>query len=164
VIVDFAHTPNALKVALQTAREMTNGKIIAVLGSAGLRDREKRKLMAETSIVLADISLFTAEDPRTESLELILNEMAEGAISKDGVSGSNYCCIPDRGNAVRKAIELAQPEDLIICCGKGHEQSMCFGTIEYAWDDRTAVRAALAEYLGIEGPRMPYLPTQDETR
>jgi len=161
-IVDFAHTPNALKVALETVREMTTGKVIAVIGSAGLRDREKRKLMAETSISLADISIFTAEDPRTESLELILSEMAEGAISQDGISGINYWCIPDRGNAFRKAIKIAHTGDLIICCGKGHEQSMCFGTIEYPWDDRTALRAALAEYLGIEGPNMPYLPTQDE--
>jgi len=161
-IVDFAHTPNALKVALQTAREMTTGKVIAVIGSAGLRDREKRKLMAETSISLADISIFTAEDPRTEPLELILNEMEAGAILLDGISGVNYWCIPDRGNAFRKAIKIAHPGDLIICCGKGHEQSMCFGAIEYPWDDRTALRAALAEYLGIEGPNMPYLPTQDE--
>jgi UDP-N-acetylmuramoyl-L-alanyl-D-glutamate--2,6-diaminopimelate ligase len=160
--VDFAHTPNALKVALQTARQMTKGKVIAVIGSAGLRDREKRKLMAQTSISLADISIFTAEDPRTESLDLILEEMAVGANSQGGVTGINYWCIPDRGNAFRKAIKIAQSDDLIICCGKGHEQSMCFGTIEYAWDDRIALRAALAEYLEIEGPNMPYLPTQDE--
>ena len=161
-IVDFAHTPNALKVALQTAREMTKGKVIAVIGSAGLRDREKRKLMAGTSISLADISIFTAEDPRTESLELILKEMADGAISQNGVRGINYWCISDRANAIRQAIKIAQPGDLIICCGKGHEQSMCFGTTEYAWDDRTAFRAALAEYLGIDGPKMPFLPTQDD--
>jgi UDP-N-acetylmuramoyl-L-alanyl-D-glutamate--2,6-diaminopimelate ligase len=160
-IVDFAHTPNALKVALKTAREMTKGKVIAVLGSAGLRDQEKRKLMAATSISMAEISIFTAEDPRTESLESILNEMAGGAIAQTGVPGKDFWCIPDRGNAIRKAIEFANPEDLIICCGKGHEQSMCFGTIEYPWDDRTAFRAALADYLRIEGPKMPYLPTQD---
>ena len=161
-LVDFAHTPNALKVALITARKMTEGKVIAVIGSAGLRDREKRKLMAETAISLADFSIFTAEDPRTESLDQILDEMAEGATSQNGKSGINYWCIPDRGNAIRRAIKIAQPDDLIICCGKGHEQSMCFGTIEYAWDDRIALRAALAEYLEVEGPKMPYLPTQDE--
>ena len=67
-IVDFAHTPNALKVALQTARQLTKGKLIVVFGSAGLRDREKRRMMAEVSLENADISIFTAEDPRTESL------------------------------------------------------------------------------------------------
>jgi len=161
VIVDFAHTPNALKAALKTAREMTKGRIITVFGSAGLRDREKRRLMAETSILLADISIFTAEDPRTESLDKILDEMADGAKSQKGKLGMNYWCIPDRGDAIRQGIMMAKPGDLIICCGKGHEQSMCFGIIEYSWDDRVAVSAALAELLGIVGPKMPYLPTQD---
>ncbi|MFH2040402.1 MAG: UDP-N-acetylmuramoyl-L-alanyl-D-glutamate--2,6-diaminopimelate ligase [Chloroflexota bacterium] len=160
-IVDFAHTPNALKVALETARKMTKGRVITVVGSAGLRDRQKRKLMAGTSISLADISIFTAEDPRTESLEMILNEMADGANLQNGVLGINYWCIRDRGNAIRQAIKIARPDDLIICCGKGHEQSMCFGTKEYAWDDRTALRAAISESLRINGPRMPFLPTQD---
>jgi UDP-N-acetylmuramoyl-L-alanyl-D-glutamate--2,6-diaminopimelate ligase len=161
-IVDFAHTPNALKVALQTSREFTEGKVIAVIGSAGLRDREKRRLMAETSVSLADISIFTAEDPRTESLEGILEEMAAGARTQNGEEGINYWRIPDRGNAIRMAIKFAQPGDLVICCGKGHEQSMCFGTIEYPWDDRTALQSALSELLGLAGPGMPYLPTQDE--
>lgn len=162
-IVDFAHTPNALKVALQTARKMTNGRIISVFGSAGLRDKEKRKLMAERSIELADISIFTAEDPRTESLDGILEEMANGAIAQNGKSGKDYYCIRDRGEAIRFGVHLAKDGDLLICCGKGHEQSMCFGTVEHPWDDRTAVKAALSELLGIVGPKMPYLPTQDES-
>jgi UDP-N-acetylmuramoyl-L-alanyl-D-glutamate--2,6-diaminopimelate ligase len=69
--------------------------------------------------------------------------------------------MPDRGEAIRFAISLARPGDVVIVCGKGHEQSMCFGDIEYAWDDRLAMRAALAEQLGVAGPSMPYLPTQD---
>jgi len=161
-IVDFAHTPNALIVALQAARKLTKGKVIVVFGSAGLRDREKRRLMAETSVLLADFSIFTAEDPRTESLENILAEMAAGAQSQKAELGENYLCIPDRRNAIRQGVKMALPGDLVICCGKGHEQSMCFETKEYAWDDRTALRAALAEYLCIAGPEMPYLPTQDE--
>jgi UDP-N-acetylmuramoyl-L-alanyl-D-glutamate--2,6-diaminopimelate ligase len=162
-VIDFAHTPNALKVALQTARKMTGGKIIAIFGSAGLRDREKRRLMAETSLSLADLSIFTAEDPRTESLDQILYEMKNGAIAMNGVLGKNYWLIPDRGEAMRKGIGMAEDGDLVICCGKGHEQSMCFGTTEYAWDDRIALKAALAELLGIDGPEMPYLPTQDSS-
>lgn len=161
-IVDFAHTPNALKVALQTARQMTRGKVLCVFGSAGLRDREKRRLMAETAAELADISILTAEDPRTESLDDILAEMAAGALSRGGQEGKTFYRIRDRGQAIRFALQLAQPDDLVIACGKGHEQSMCFGTTEYPWDDRVAMRAALAEYLGIEGPAMPYLPTQEQ--
>jgi len=161
-IVDFAHTPNALKVTLETARKMTDGKVITVFGSAGLRDREKRKLMAETSVLLADLSIFTAEDPRTESLDKILGEMAVGAESKKGEQGRNFWCVRDRGEAIRKGLKLAKDGDIVICCGKGHEQSMCFGTIEYPWDDRIAVRSALADILGSNGPKMPYLPTQDQ--
>ena len=117
-------------------------------------------MMAEVSVNLADISIFTAEDPRTESLDGILAEMAEKALSLGALEGEAFLRIRDRGEAIRYAINKAEPGDVIIYCGKGHEQSMCFGEIEYPWDDRTAMRAALSEMLGIEGPQMPYLPTQ----
>ena len=177
-IVDFAHTPNALKVTLETARYMldrsknqstsssssaaTNRKrVIAIFGSAGLRDREKRRIMAETSAKLADLTVLTAEDPRTESLDTILEEMASGARAQGGLEGRTFWRVPDRGEAIRFGIRLAQPGDMVLYCGKGHEQSMCFGRREHIWDDRTAMRAALSEKLGIPGPSMPYLPTQD---
>jgi UDP-N-acetylmuramoyl-L-alanyl-D-glutamate--2,6-diaminopimelate ligase len=160
-IVDFAHTPNALKVTLETARQMTNGRVICVFGSAGLRDKEKRRMMAETSAELADLTVLTAEDPRTESLEGILEEMAAGARSRGGREGETFWRVADRGEAIRFAVRLARPGDIVLSCGKGHEQSMCFGQTEYLWDDRTAMRAALAELLGVEGPRMPYLPSSD---
>jgi UDP-N-acetylmuramoyl-L-alanyl-D-glutamate--2,6-diaminopimelate ligase len=158
-IVDFAHTPNALRRAIETTRKISDGQVIVVFGSAGLRDREKRRMMAEISAELADITILTAEDPRTESLEMILSEMADGMESRGCQEGKNFWRIPDRGQAIRFALKLAEPGDVVIACGKGHEQSMCFGEIEYSWDDRTAVRAALAEFLGINGPEMPYLPT-----
>ena len=172
-IVDFAHTPNALKVSLETARQILaprpggegargRGRVIAVFGSAGLRDREKRRMMAQTSAQLADISILTAEDPRTEPLDGILAEMAAGARDKGAVEGQSFYRIPDRGEAIRFALKIAEPGDLVISCGKGHEQSMCFGTTEYLWDDRTAMRAALAELLGVDGPSMPFLPTQEK--
>jgi len=160
-IVDFAHTPNALKVALEATRKMTQGRVISVFGSAGLRDKEKRRMMAEVSAELADLSVLTAEDPRTESLAGILAEMAEGARSKGGSEGESFWRVPDRGEAIKFALSLARPGDLVIACGKGHEQSMCFGAREHLWDDRTALRAALADLLGVDGPEMPYLPTQD---
>lgn len=159
-IVDFAHTPNALRVALETARQMTDKRVIAIFGSAGLRDRAKRRMMAEISAELADITILTAEDPRTESLEAILEEMAAGARSRNGREGETFFRVPDRGEAIRFGVRLAQPGDIVLACGKGHEQSMCFGEIEYPWDDRIAMRAALAELLGLPGPQMPYLPTQ----
>jgi UDP-N-acetylmuramoyl-L-alanyl-D-glutamate--2,6-diaminopimelate ligase len=158
-IVDFAHTPNALKVALEASRQLTDGKVIAVFGSAGLRDKAKRRMMAEAAAELADLSVLTAEDPRTESLDDILEEMAAGAKSKGGKEGETFWRVPDRGAAISFALLQAKPGDLVLVLGKGHEQSMCFGETEYPWDDRVALRAALAELLGVEGPAMPRLPT-----
>ncbi len=154
-IVDFAHTPNALENALSAARAMMppGNRLIAVFGSAGLRDREKRRLMAEASARLADFTVLTAEDPRTESLEDILEAMAQGAISQGGVEGQTFIRLPDRGEALYRACQMAQPGDIVIACGKGHEQSMCFGTTEYLWDDREALRAA------IRGAPLRTLPT-----
>ncbi len=160
-IVDFAHTPNALKSVLLTVREMTAGRVLAVFGSAGLRDREKRRLMAEVSAGLADVTILTAEDPRTESLDDILDEMASAAESKGAVEGQDFYRVRDRGEAIFKALQMARPGDVVIACGKGHEQSMCFGQTEYPWDDRIAMRAALSRLIAVTGPPMPYLPTQD---
>jgi UDP-N-acetylmuramoyl-L-alanyl-D-glutamate--2,6-diaminopimelate ligase len=161
-VVDFAHTPNALKSALEAGRKMSQGRVISVFGSAGLRDKEKRRMMAETSVELADLTVLTAEDPRVESLDAILEEMAAGAISKGGRERETFWRIPDRGEAIKFAVRLAKEGDIVLACGKGHEQSMCFGKTEYLWDDRTAMRAAISELLGIEGPKMHYLPSQDK--
>jgi UDP-N-acetylmuramoyl-L-alanyl-D-glutamate--2,6-diaminopimelate ligase len=162
-IVDFAHTPNALQRALLAAKDLAqhsspSGRVIAVFGSAGLRDRQKRRMMAEISADLADISVLTAEDPRSESLTAILEEMAEGARSRGSVEKRDFVRIPDRREAIRYAVSIARPGDMVIALGKGHEQSMCFGETEYPWDDRVAMRAALSEHLGLDGPEMPYLP------
>lgn len=144
-IVDFAHTPNALRRALEAGRAMIapDRRIIAVFGSAGLRDREKRRLMAEVGAELADLCILTAEDPRTESLAAILNEMAQGCINRGGSEGETFWRVMDRGRALALGCSLARRGDLVMACGKGHEQSMCFGTEEYPWDDREALRAAL---------------------
>ncbi len=158
-VVDFAHTPNALRRALETVRRLTEGRIYTVFGSAGLRDREKRRLMAEVSAALADVTILTAEDPRTESLDRILEEMASGARSMNAREGIDFWRIPDRAEALRFAVSRAEEGDLVLACGKGHEQSMCFGETEYPWDDRVAMRAALAERLSVDGPAMPFLPT-----
>jgi UDP-N-acetylmuramoyl-L-alanyl-D-glutamate--2,6-diaminopimelate ligase len=144
-IVDFAHTPNALANALKTCRAMLkpDARLIAVFGSAGLRDREKRRLMAETAAELADFTVLTAEDPRTESLDSILQVMAEAMTAKGGVEGRTFIRVPDRGEALYRACQMARAGDIVIACGKGHEQSMAFGKVEYPWDDRDAMRAAL---------------------
>ncbi|HOU12446.1 MAG TPA: UDP-N-acetylmuramoyl-L-alanyl-D-glutamate--2,6-diaminopimelate ligase [Anaerolineae bacterium] len=150
-IVDFAHTPNALRVALLAARQWVAGKgrVIVAFGSAGLRDREKRRMMGEVAGELADLIVLTAEDPRTEPLDDILAEMAAGVLRYPRVEGVDFWRVPDRGAALLHAVKLAQPGDIVLTCGKGHEQSMCFGTVEYPWDDREALRRALrGETLG----------------
>ncbi len=143
-IVDFAHTPNALDKALQWARELTGGRVIVVFGCAGLRDRAKRPWMGEIAGRLADGVVITAEDPRTESLETIMEQIAEGCRTAGRQEGEGYWKIGDRGEAIAAALGMAQPGDVVIVTGKGHERSMCFGEIEYPWSDQDAVREALA--------------------
>jgi UDP-N-acetylmuramoyl-L-alanyl-D-glutamate--2,6-diaminopimelate ligase len=162
VIVDFAHTPNALTKAIAATRRLTNGRIITVFGSAGKRDVAKRRLMAEIGMREADLVVLTAEDPRTESLDAILEMMADGCRSQGGIEGVTFWRVPDRGRAIYHALKLAQIEDVVLICGKGHEQSMAFGTTEYPWDDRQATRAALDAFLA--GRPIPDLglPTYQE--
>ncbi|MBN2393881.1 MAG: UDP-N-acetylmuramoyl-L-alanyl-D-glutamate--2,6-diaminopimelate ligase [Anaerolineae bacterium] len=158
-IVDFAHTPNALRVALIAARQWVEGqgrargRVIVTFGSAGLRDREKRRMMGEVAGELADLIVLTAEDPRTEPLDDILAEMASGVMRYPRVEGVDFWRVPDRGAAILHAVRLAQPNDIVLTCGKGHEQSMCFGMVEYPWDDREALRRAL------HGETLDTLPT-----
>ncbi|MFN2190052.1 MAG: glutamate ligase domain-containing protein, partial [Candidatus Promineifilaceae bacterium] len=92
----------------------------------------------------ADISILTAEDPRTESLDEILEMMAAGCRKYDKKEEVDFWRIRDRGKAIYFALSLAATEDLVLICGKGHEQSMCFGKTEFPWDDREATRAALS--------------------
>jgi UDP-N-acetylmuramoyl-L-alanyl-D-glutamate--2,6-diaminopimelate ligase len=146
-IVDFAHTPNSLKRALETARGLTQSEVIVVFGCAGLRDAAKRPMMGEIAGSLADRVVITAEDPRTESLEDIMARVALGCEKAGRREGEHYWRISDRGEAIDFAINMAQPGDLVIVTGKGHERSMCFGTTEYPWSDHEAVRAALKRWL-----------------
>ena len=147
VIVDFAHTPNSLKRALETARGLTEGEVIVVFGCAGLRDATKRPMMGEIAGRLADRVVITAEDPRTESLEDIMARIAHGCEKAGKREGEDYWRIGDRGEAIEFAINMAGPGDLVIVTGKGHERSMCFGTTEYPWSDHEAVRGALERRL-----------------
>lgn len=142
-VVDFAHTPNSLRRSLTTAKQLTSGRVIAVFGCAGLRDVEKRILMGEIAAELADITIITAEDPRTEDLDSIIAETAGAMLAKGAVEGKTFERIPDRGRALYWAVQLAQSGDMVLALGKGHEQSMCFGNTEYPWDDRQALRTAL---------------------
>lgn len=148
-VVDFAHTPVSLERALETLRPLVGmgapagrGRLIAIFGSAGLRDRAKRTLMGRVSGRLADFTVITAEDPRTEDLDEICREIARGVAEFTGEG--NYVVVPDRAAAIQFAVDMAQPGDVVGAFGKGHERSMCFGEVEYPWSDQEAMRAALA--------------------
>jgi len=149
VIIDFAHTPNALEHALRTARDLTDGQVIVVFGCAGLRDRAKRPWMGEIAGRLADKTIITAEDPRTESLDTIMAQIAAGSLRAGAVESESFWCIGDRGEALYAATRMAQPGDVVIATGKGHEQSLCFGTVEYPWSDQKAAIEAL-QRLGYQ--------------
>ena len=143
VIVDFAHTPNALQSVLTAVRDLTKGKVVVVFGCAGLRDRAKRPWMGEIAARLADRVVITAEDPRTESLDDIMEEIAVGCRKAGRSEGEGFYRVADRGEAIDRALELVGPGDLVVVTGKGHEQSMCFGTTEYPWSDHQAILESL---------------------
>ncbi len=147
VVVDFAHTPNALGETLRLARTLVppGGRVIAVFGSAGLRDVAKRRLMGEVAGRLADYTIVTAEDPRTEDVSAINAEIAAGLTAQGRQIGRDFVLIPDRAAAITAAVAAARRGDFIVTCGKAHEQSMCYGSTETPWDEFAAVRAALAQ-------------------
>lgn len=145
VFVDFAHTPNALENVLKVLRKKTSGRLIAVFGCAGLRDRQKRPLMGEIACHFADLVVLTAEDPRTEDLTSITAQIALGCQKAGGVEEKNYFIVPDREEAIQFAISKARKGDTVVLLGKGHEQSMCFGHQELPWSDQETVRKILKE-------------------
>ena len=151
VYIDFAHTSNGLDSLLRMLHGVKEKRLIVVFGCAGERDPFKRRPMGASAGKYADLTVITAEDPRTEDLETIIDEVAEGIESEGGVLNETYFRVPDRTEAIAFAIrELARPGDIVVSTGKAHEQSMCFGSTEYPWDEFAAVRAALA---GLETSR-----------
>ena len=140
VIIDFAHTPNALLQLLPEIRKKylkQSGRLIHIFGSAGLRDVTKRPLMGEASNKFSDIIILTEEDYRTEDLEKICQQIASG------IKSNNCQIIPDRQQAINQAIKTAKKNDTVVITGKGHEKSLCRGKIEYPWDEYEAVTKAI---------------------
>lgn len=150
-IVDFAHTPNALENALRAARELTAGRVIVVFGCPGLRDRAKRPWMGGVAGRLADYIVITADDPRTESLDGIMDEIAMGCRQAGRIEGADFTRIGDRREAIAAALRMAAPGDLVLMAGKGHERSISLGTTEYPWSDHEVVAEGLAS-LGYGDP------------
>ncbi len=143
-IVDYAHTPDGLENVLQTARELaieTNGRLITVFGCGGDRDRTKRPKMAEVAARFSDSVIITMDNPRTENPDQILEDILKG-IPK---GFSRYEVIPDRAAAIRHAVKLAVPGDIVMMAGKGHENYQLLNTGRIHFDDCEVARAAFAE-------------------
>lgn len=143
VVVDFAHTPNALENVLRTLKKQTKGKLISVFGAASERDTKKRPIMGEISAKLADITILTDEDPRFESSEKIINEIAEGAFKIGAEDSVNLFKISDRAKAIKQAINLAKKGDIVGIFGKGHEKSMDYKGKQLPWSDQKMALQAL---------------------
>jgi UDP-N-acetylmuramoyl-L-alanyl-D-glutamate--2,6-diaminopimelate ligase len=144
VVVDFAHTPDALAKALAALEPAAGGRRIVVVGAAGERDPGKRGPLGAAATLGADLALFTEEDHRSESLDGILAAMAAGARSAGGVEGTSYLVEPDRRAAIARALGSARPGDVVLLAGKGHERTLERGANALPWDEVDEARRALA--------------------
>ncbi len=136
VIVDYAHTPDALENLLRTVSELPHGKVLTVFGCGGDRDRQKRPAMGEIAARLSDFVIATSDNPRTEDPQTILAEIETGL--REGAAG--YALIPDRREAIRTAFGMAGKGDLVLIVGKGHEDYQIIGTRAFPFDDRGVAR------------------------
>lgn len=145
VVVDYAHTPESLDKVLALLRPLTQGRLIAVFGSAGERDRAKRPRLAEVASRYADLFVITQEDPRLEDPATILAEIEAGAVAQGKRAGVDYLVIDDRTAAIREAISRAAPGDTVLLAGKGHEGSIIVGEEKLPWDEAAVAQAALTQ-------------------
>src|SRR3989344_3729942 len=144
VMIDFAHTPNSFKEILSFLRKKVKGRIIHVFGAAGQRDALKRPEMGKISSEYSDIAIVTAEDPRSENIEKITDEVISGIKnSRDRIKNNTLLRISDRQKAITEAIKMAKKDDAVLLTGKSHEKSMNYGKGEEPWDEYEAVRKAL---------------------
>ena len=150
VIVDYAHTDDALKNLLETARPLATGRLVTVFGCGGDRDRTKRPLMGAVAARLSDLVIVTSDNPRSEDPERIIDEIRRGIVMpadrmvSKGQKGTPSLAITDRREAIEKAVRDARPGDLLLIAGKGHEKYQVIGDRTQPFDDVEVARAALA--------------------
>ena len=146
VIVDYAHTPDAIVSVVAAVRPLTSGRIIAVGGAGGDRDRAKRPLMG-AALAGADLAVITSDNPRSEDPRAILDAVAAGV-----PTGADVIVELDRREAIRTAVTAAGPEDIVLILGKGHETGQHIGAIRIPFDDREVAAEELRR-LYPEDPR-----------
>lgn len=144
-LIDYAHTPDALERALEAVRPLVRGRVIAVFGAGGDRDRGKRPEMGRIAARLADLAIVTSDNPRTEDPERIADDI------EAGMGSAPRERILDRREAIRRALEVAGPDDLVLLAGKGHETYQIRGTETFPFDERVVVREILAGREPISG-------------
>lgn len=140
IVVDYAHKPEALEKALLSARALTAGRLITVFGCGGDRDRSKRPIMGEISTRLADITIVTSDNPRSEDPQAIIDAIVAGIEDRDSLMIE-----PDRARAIKLGIATMHPDDCLIIAGKGHETYQIIGATKIPFDDKAVVRACLEE-------------------
>ncbi len=145
MLVDYAHTPDALEKALQAAREHTRGKLVSLFGCGGDRYRQKRPMMGGISVRLADFTVISSDNPRSEQPGAIIGEIVAGAEAAGGSHGERFSVIPDRREAIFQAISSLDEGDLLLIAGKGHEDYQLLPTGKIHFDDREVAAEALAE-------------------
>lgn len=144
VVVDYAHTPDGLENILKTAQEICKNRIIAVFGCGGDRDKMKRSIMGRIGAAYADLVIVTSDNPRTENPDQIVREVADGVKEMAAQKGNTrYEVIVNRRDAIRRAISLAQPGDMVVIAGKGHETYQILKDKTIHFDDREEARNAL---------------------
>jgi UDP-N-acetylmuramyl-tripeptide synthetase len=139
VIVDYAHTPEALENVLQAARQLQPRKLVCVFGCGGDRDPDKRPKMGRIATENADFTIITSDNPRSERPQAIIDAI------RAGVTGDNYAVESDRTSAIRMALEMAEPGDLVVIAGKGHETYQIFADRTIDFDDREVARTLIGE-------------------
>jgi UDP-N-acetylmuramoyl-L-alanyl-D-glutamate--2,6-diaminopimelate ligase len=140
VVVDYAHTPDSLDTVLGSARELAEGRVLVVFGAGGDRDRGKRPLMGRVALDRADLVIVTSDNPRSEEPLAIIQDVLQG-------TGVDVEIDPDRRTAIHRAIALAEPGDVVVIAGKGHEQGQEIAGVVHPFDDRVVAREALAAAL-----------------
>ncbi len=144
VIIDYAHTNDALKNVLTAIKELNPNHIYSVFGAGGDRDKGKRPLMGEEAGIVSDLSIVTSDNPRSEEPEMILDDIVVG-VKK---TGGDYIKIVDRYQAIKKAVELSEQGDIILIAGKGHEDYQIFKDKTIHFDDKEAAMKAFGEVYG----------------
>ena len=139
VLIDYAHTPDALERALEALRPLVRGKLVVVFGAGGDRDRGKRPEMGRVAAAGADRVIVTSDNPRTEDPERIADEI------EAGMAGAARERIVDRREAIRHALQSSAPEDIVLLAGKGHETYQIRGTEKLPFDERAVLREVVSE-------------------